>query len=179
VLAYRRALDLDPGLERARLNLAWVRAQQPSWAPARDDGGAIDTLLFWHRRMTTPQKHILAAIAYAALILLLIPIGARARPALRRRLSLIPAVMALAMWGSLAGERDTSGDAVVISDGVVLRAADNPGAPAVLAEPVPAGAEAIIIEERESWDRLALASGTTGWLPSGALTRVNRADRSE
>ena len=172
VLAYRRALELDPGLERARLNLAWVRGQQPSWAPARDDGGAVDTLLFWHRRMTTPQKHLLAAVAYAALILLLVPLGAR--PALRRRLSLVPAVLALAMWGSLAGERDTSGDAVVISDGVVLRAADNPGAPAVLAEPVPAGAEATVIEERESWDRLELASGTTGWLPSGALARVNR-----
>jgi hypothetical protein len=59
-----------------------------------------------------------------------------------------------------------------MSDGVVLRAADNPGAPPVLAEPVPAGAEATILEERDAWNRIALAGGAAGWLPSGALARL-------
>jgi tetratricopeptide (TPR) repeat protein len=38
VLAYRRALRLDPGLERAQVNLAWARDQQPTWAAASDEG---------------------------------------------------------------------------------------------------------------------------------------------
>jgi hypothetical protein len=176
VLAYRRALHADPGLERAGANLAWVRAQEPGWAAASDEGGAVDTLLFWHRRMTAPQKHVLAAAAYALVILLLVPLGARAR--LRRRIALVPALVVVSMLGSLAAERDVSRDAVVVSDGVVLRAADNPGAPAVLAEPVPAGAEAIVLEERESWDRIAFPGGATGWLPSGALARLDAGDGS-
>ncbi|HTE56685.1 MAG TPA: BatD family protein [Kofleriaceae bacterium] len=173
VLAYRRALRLDPGLERARVNLAWVRAQLPGWAAASDEGGAVDTLLFWHRRMTTPQKHLLAAAAYALLVLLLFPFGRARRARLRRGLAAVPALVALAMWGSLVAEPDLSGDAVVVSDGVVLRAADHPGAPAVLAEPVPAGAETTVIEERDAWDRVTLASGASGWLPAGALARVS------
>jgi hypothetical protein len=76
------------------------------------------------------------------------------------------------MWGSLAGQRDTSDDAVVVTDGVALRAADNPGAPAVIGEAVPAGAEATILERREAWDRVSLAGGATGWLPGGTLRRV-------
>ena len=172
VVAYRRALLLDPGLERAQVNLAWVRAQEPGWAAAREEGGALDSLLFWHRRMTAPAKHVLAAAAYALLVLLLVPLGPRRHARLRRGAALAPAVVALAMWGSLAGQADTSRDAVVLSDGVVLRAADNPGAPPVLAEPVPAGAEATILEERESWDRIGLAGGASGWLPAGAMTHL-------
>ena len=172
VLAYRRALQLDPALERAQVNLTWVRGQEPEWAAAREDGGALDSLLFWHRRMTGPAKHILAAAAYALLVLLLVPIGPRRHARLRRGAALAPGVVVLAMWGSLAGQRDLSGDAVVVSDGVVLRAADNPGAPAVISEPVPAGAEATILEQRESWNRIALPGGAAGWLPTGSLAHI-------
>jgi hypothetical protein len=174
VLAYRRALRVDPGLERARTNLGWVRGQLPGWAAASDDAGAVDSLLFWHRRMTTAQKHLLAAAAFAAVVLLLLPMGARRR--LRRGVAVVPAVVAIAMWGSLVAEPDVSSDAVVLSDGVVLRAADHPGAPAVLAEPVPAGAETTVLEERDAWDRVSLAGGATGWLPAGALARVAPGD---
>jgi hypothetical protein len=172
VLAYRRALQLDPALERAQVNLSWVRGQEPDWAAAREEGGALDSLLFWHRRMTGPAKHILAAAAYALLVLLLIPIGPRRHARLRRASALVPGAVVLAMWGSLAGHRDLSADAVVVSDGVVLRAADNPGAPAVISDPVPAGAEATILEQRESWNRIALPGGAAGWLPAGSLARI-------
>lgn len=174
VLAYRRALRVDPGLDRARTNLAWVRGQLPGWAAASDEGGAIDSLLFWHRRMTTAQKHLLAAASFAAVVLLLLPLGARRR--LRRGVAVVPAVVAIAMWGSLVAEPDVSSDAVVVADGVVLRAADHPGAPAVLAEPVPAGAETTVLEERDAWERVSLAGGATGWLPAGALARVEPRD---
>ena len=169
VLAYRRALQLDPALERAQVNLSWVRGQGQEWAAAREEGGALDSLLFWHRRMTGPAKHILAAAAYALLVLLLVPLGPPRHARLRRGAALVPGAVVLAMWGSLAGQHDLSRDAVVVSDGVVLRAADNPGAPAVISEPVPAGAEATILEQRESWNRISLPDGTAGWLPAGAL----------
>jgi len=119
--------------------------------------------------MTGPAKHILAAAAYALLVLLLVPLGPPRHARLRRGAALVPGAVVLAMWGSLAGQHDLSRDAVVVSDGVVLRAADNPGAPAVISEPVPAGAEATILEQRESWNRISLPDGTAGWLPAGAL----------
>jgi hypothetical protein len=62
-------------------------------------------------------------------------------------------------------------DAVVI-DSVTIRAADSAGAPAALAEPLPRGVEVTILERRQSWTRISLANGTSGWVPDGAVERV-------
>ncbi len=172
VLAWRRALRIDPAHERARSNLSWARKQSPTWLPRPAGRGAVDTLFFWHERTTRAQRHLTAAIAFAFAVLLWLPWRIRRRTLLRR-LSILPAALWLALVISLLVERDASRDAIVITDQVVLRSADGTGAPAALSTPLPAGAEVTIREERPSWTRIALADGTTGWLPSSAVTRVN------
>jgi hypothetical protein len=171
VLAWRRALRLDPAHERARSNLSWARKQSPTWLPRPAGRGAVDTLFFWHERTTRAQRHLIAAIAFAFAVLLWLPWRIRRRTLLRR-LSVLPAALWLALIVSLLVERDASRDAVVITDQVILRSADGTGAPAALSTPLPAGAEVTIREERPSWTRIALADGTTGWLPSSAVTRI-------
>jgi hypothetical protein len=76
-----------------------------------------------------------------------------------------------AMVGSLVLENRHADDAVVM-DAVVLRAADSAGAPAALAEPLPRGVEVTILERRDSWTRVSLPGGTSGWLPDGAVEPV-------
>ena len=169
-LAYRRALRLDANLPRARRNLAWTRANGPSWMPTASDKGALDSLFFWHHRMSTAQRHLTAAITFALMILLFAPWPRRQR--LLRRLALVPLLVCVAMVASLLLQRDISGDVVVISDGAILRAADSVGAAPAQANPVPAGAEATLTEERHQWARVELADGTHGWLPSAAVVRV-------
>jgi hypothetical protein len=75
------------------------------------------------------------------------------------------------MLVSLAVE-DRHGDDAVVMDGVVLRAADSAGAPAALPDPLPHGVEVTILEQRDGWTKVALANGTSGWLPQGAVERV-------
>jgi hypothetical protein len=70
-------------------------------------------------------------------------------------------------------ERGHDRDAIVM-DGVVMRAADSAGAPAALPQPLPRGAEVTIRERREAWTRIELPSGTSGWVPDGALAPVVR-----
>lgn len=172
VLGYRRALRLDPGLDRASRNLEFVRTQNPAWLPAPAGAGAVDTLFFWHSSMSPARRYLFGAIAFALAALLFAPWTDRRR-VLLRRLAIAPTVVWLALTGSALLRDDGRADAVVMQDAVVLRSADNGGAPAALASPLPSGAEVRIRARRDGWVNVALADGsTTGWLRDGAVTNV-------
>jgi len=166
-LAYKRALRLDPDLSRAKANMAWIRNRAETKTP--EAKSAIDTLFFWHRSLTVPQRHLGAAIAFAIAMLLLTPWGWRT--VLLRRLAVLPLVICAAMLVSVAMEPDRSNEAVVVRDAVTIRAADNPGAPAVAA-PLPAGAEATIVKTSTGWTKIKLADGTAGWVQTSTIKRV-------
>jgi hypothetical protein len=63
-------------------------------------------------------------------------------------------------------------DDAVVLDSVVASAAGSAGAPAALAQAVPRGAEVTIVERRGDWTRVRIASGTSGWLPTGSVERL-------
>jgi hypothetical protein len=168
-LAYRRALHYDRSLSRAERNLSWVRERAPSWIRVNNSSGAVGSLFFWHSMMSVPQRHIAGGIAFFFGILLLVPWR---RDRLRRWISIAPLAVFVAMLLSIAFERDASADGVVVASGITLKSADSAGAPPVLSSPVPAGAEATILETRGAWTQIELPDGQQGWLQSAAVDRV-------
>ena len=167
-LAYRRALALDADNTRARRNLAWLRSRQPElFRPADEANG--DSLFFFHSWPRTTRL-LVGAAAFAIAILLLVPWRGRRRRA-RTGLALLPAAIWIAMTVSLFVEDRHTGDAVVTDD-AVLRAADAMGAPPALSQPLPKGAEVTIVEHRDAWTKVRLATGTAGWVPAGAVEPV-------
>jgi hypothetical protein len=168
-LAYRRALAIDPGATRARRNLAWLRERAPrGMRPA--EGGAADTLFFFHRSWPRARKLVVGAAAFAIAVLLLVPWGG---PRRRRRalVAIAPAAVWLMMTISVLLAHGPGDDAVVVEAGV-LRAADSPNAPAATSAPVPAGVEVTVLERRGGWTDVTLPNGEAGWLPDGAVARV-------
>ncbi|HEX5061369.1 MAG TPA: BatD family protein [Kofleriaceae bacterium] len=169
-LAYRRALALDGGNARARRNLAWLRSKLPdTMRPA--EGSATDSLFFFHH-WPRSSRLLVGAVAFGIAILLLVPWAGRRRRALTG-ISVLPFAVWLAMLLSLVLE-DRHADDAIVMDGVVLRAADSAGAPAALTQPLPRGAEVRLVERRDTWTKIQLASGTTGWVPDGAVQRISR-----
>jgi hypothetical protein len=167
-LAYRRALAIDAGNTRAQRNLTWLRSRQSdSLRPA--GGGAADALFFFHQ-WPRGRRMLVGGLAFAAAVLLLVPWAGTRRRSLAG-LAILPAAIWLAMVVSLAIEDRHTNDAVVM-DSVVLRAADSAGAPAALAQPLPRGTEVTLLERRDTWARVRLASGTAGWVPDGSVTRI-------
>ena len=171
VLAYRRALRLAPGDARARANLAWLRDQQPVWLPRPSSAGAIDSLLFWRGRFTPTQLLLAGAVAFAGAVLLLAPWSPRQPRWLRSA-----AVPLLLAWGiatasALLAENHENA-LVVVADGTMLRTADSLGAAPAFANPLPAGTELARLEARQSWLRVSLADGTSGWLPAASAAAV-------
>ena len=171
VLAYRRALRLAPGDARARANLAWLRDQQPVWLPRPSSAGAIDSLLFWRGRFTPTQLLLAGAVAFAGAVLLLAPWSPRQPRWLRSA-----AVPLLLAWGIATASallaEDHENALVVVADGTVLRTADSLGAAPAFANPLPAGTELARLEARQSWLRVSLADGTSGWLPAASAAAV-------
>ena len=171
VLAWRRALAVDPGNERAVRNLAWVRDRGPIWLPRPAARGALDSLLFWRGRLSVAQRHWVGAGAFALAVALAIP-WSRRRARTLRRLAVVPFVVWVTATGSAVLSMDTSGAAVLLADGAVLRSADSVGAPPAFGNPLPSGTELAVLEERATWVRAALADGTQGWLPASGVARV-------
>jgi hypothetical protein len=171
-LAYRRALALDPSNARARHNLAWLRGRLPSHLQSTTSAGATDTLLFFHR-WPRARRLVIGAAAFAIAVLLIVPWRRPRRRAGLVALSLLMVGVWVAMLASLLLENRREDDAVVM-DAVVMRAADSAGAPPAFTEPLPRGLEITILERRDSWTRVALTTGATGWVPDGAVERVIR-----
>jgi tetratricopeptide (TPR) repeat protein len=167
-LAYRRALALDAENPRARHNLAWLRSRQSETVRPADDSSG-DTLFFFHE-WPRARRLLVGALAFAAAILLLVPWRGRRHRGLTG-LALLPAAIWIAMTVSLLVENRHPDDAVVIDD-AVLRAADSAGAPAALSQPLPRGAEVTIVERRDTWTKVRLSGGASGWIPSGAVERI-------
>ena len=168
-LAYRRALAIDGGNSRARRNLGWLRGRQSDLFRPATTTGATEALLFFHA-WPRARRLLVGAAAFAAAILLLVPWSGRRRRGLAAA-AVLPLAIWLAMLASVALEDRHERDAVVM-DAVVLRAADSAGAPAALTQPLPRGAEVAIVERRADWARIRIASGTEGWIPSGAVETV-------
>jgi hypothetical protein len=169
-LAYRRALAIDGGNARARRNLAFLRGRQGDLFRPTTSAGATEALLFFHA-WPRARRLLVGAAAFAAAVFLLAPWSGKRRRGLAAA-AVLPLAIWLAMLASVVLEDRHDRDAVVM-DAVVLRAADSAGAPAALTQPLPRGAEVAILERRADWARIRIASGTEGWIPSGAVQTVH------
>jgi tetratricopeptide (TPR) repeat protein len=169
VLAYRRALAIDPSNARAQRNLAWLRGRLPDALRPTTTAGAADALLFFHD-WPVSRQWLVGGLAFAAVVLLLVPWRGSRRRGLAM-LAILPGIVWVAMTTSALTD-DRHADDAVVTDSVVLRAADSAGAPAALPQALPRGTEVDVIEQRKPWTKVRVASGTAGWVPDGAVQSV-------
>lgn len=173
VLAYRRALLLDPTLERARQNLGQLRAQLPDWVPVPEEGGAFDTFFFWHHSVSHGAKAELAALMFFAFAALLAA-SLLLRAPLLRTASFAPLTAWVVLLASLALDptRSARDEAVVVAEEAIARSADSINAPSRFGEPLPAGTEVAIVEDRGGWLQIRLANGRSAWLTRSQIERL-------
>ena len=172
VLAWRRALHADPANERALRNLKWVRDRLPVWLPRPASAGALDSLMFWRDRLTAAQLLVIGGVGFALAVLLLVP-WRGAPQTWRRALAALAASVWLAATASALLAANGKDAAVVVLDGATLRSADSVGASPTYPNPLPAGTEVRVVEDRATWLRVALADGTQGWLSASGVARVD------
>lgn len=173
VLAYRRALRLDPDHPRARQNLAHVRSLLPPWVPRPERGGLLDTFFFWHRTLSRAERMLAAALLFGVGGMFL-AVSIRWRQPLLRNLAVLAGLGWLGLQGSLLIEARSGEEleAVVTAEEAVARAADSVLAPSPFGAPLPGGTELRILEQRAPWVRVRLANGSDAWLNRSSVTPV-------
>lgn len=173
VVAYRRALRLDPDHDRALQNLDYARSLLPEWVPRRERSPLFDSFFFWHRSLSRSERATGGAVLFA-LACALGGAAVRWRSPLARTSSIVLAAGWAALLVSLLlDSRARLADEVVLTaPETVVRSADSIHAPARFAHPLPAGTEARVVERREGWLRIRMASGRDGWVQGSSATRV-------
>jgi tetratricopeptide (TPR) repeat protein len=173
VLAYRRALLLDPDHARALQNLEHARSLLPAWVPHPEGGGVLDSFFFWHRTLSRNERQLSAALCFA-LAALLAALSIRSGSPTPRNMAVLPALAWCVLLASLALDPATqdSDAAVVTTDEVVARAADSAFAPRLFPAPLPGGVEVRVLERRAPWVRIRLANGRDVWITESSIDPV-------
>jgi hypothetical protein len=175
IMAFRQALLLDPNHRRAQQNLAHARTLLPAWI-ARPQQDFFDSFFSWHRSWSLAERAAAAAFCFL-LAALLIAVAVRWRVPLLRGMAVLPAALWLALLTSLAYDNWFPGNpaAVVMLDDTAVYAADSINAPASFAQPLLAGSEVEVLENRGDWVRIALADSRGGWVKRNSLGMLNTA----
>ena len=172
VLAYHRALRLSADATTARQNLTHVRSRLPSWVPRPETAAGAQTMLFY-RQINRETRSLLAAICFAGMATC-VALTVRRREGAWRGLAILMGVG----WGigiaSLVYDAASAEDnrAVLIADEVLARSADSSLAPLALPDPLPAGVEVDLLEQRNEWTRVRLFNGREIWVKSSSVERV-------
>lgn len=172
VLAYQRALRLDPDSATARQNLAHIRSLLPAWVPRPSASEGLEALFFYRRVPATVRAHFAAgSFVFAALCL---AISVRRREGAWRGLAIVGAFSWTLLLASIFfdGGSELASAAVVTTDETLARSADSRLAALALPEPLPAGAEVEILEDRAEWTRIRLHNGRDVWVLGSSVTRV-------
>ena len=174
ILAYRRALEIDPANSVAQTNLRIARQQLPQHLQPRRDASIWSTLFFWNDIFA--GKAATWAACCFAIAAILWAISIRFTKPLARNLAVVP----LILWGALllsafvSAERDKSAEAVLMEGDVTARTADSKNAPPQFSTPLVAGVEVRIIQNRLDWVQVVLPSGDKTWLPESSVEFISR-----
>ena len=142
VLAYRRALLIDPDHPRALQNLEHARSLLPSWVPHPEGDSVLDSFFFWHRTLSRDERNLAAAVCFA-LAAVLFALAVRSGSSTPRNIAILPTVAYIALQASVLIDpvSRAANAAVITVDEVAARAADSVFAPSLFSAPLPGGTE--------------------------------------
>ncbi|MBD3367734.1 MAG: tetratricopeptide repeat protein [Candidatus Eisenbacteria bacterium] len=175
VLAYERALRLDPGHRDALANLEFVRENLVDRQTAAVEGPLGETVERAYRSIDLETVAVLASLLYVlAAAAVVIGLVRGAFPPYLVRFAVVAAVLLVAA-ASFAFYRSSSDDrgrrAIIMVREVGVRT--GPGRDFVLEFRLHEGTRVVVRETRDDWSRIAI-TGTdlAGWLPADSVEGI-------
>ena len=175
IVSYRRAERLDPTNPIARAGLNAARKRVSVVVSPDAPKFAIDALFIWRKWV---PRSVVFGVGLLAWLGLWGTLGLRAMGFFRVPTGWIAASAAAAivtLGGQYAEQRTlyNGRNAVVTAPEIVGRNGPNPSAyGASFADPLVAGVECVLLENRDGWNRVRLNDGRTTWLPADALETI-------
>ncbi len=168
ILNYRRAQRLDPSDPNIDRNLAFARTRRYDKFEDAQQTQILRTLLFWHFDLTPVTRLTIftavSALFWSAMILRLhrrIPISTGITAGLGAGAALL---LGSILYDAAIGEKRRHG--VVVAPDAVARKGDGETYEPSFTDPLHAGAEVRLIEQRPGWRQVELPDGRRCWLPA-------------
>lgn len=166
ILNYRRALRLNPSDPNLNRNLAFARTRRYDKFEEAQETQVMRTLLFWHFDLAPVTRlavfTVVSALFWGAMLLRLyrrmaLPAGVTAGLALAAA-----CFLGSILYDAAIGEKQRYG--VVTAPDTIARQGDGETYEPSFADPLHAGAEVRLIEQRPDWRRVELPDGRRCWL---------------
>ena len=176
ILNYRKAERLNPSDSNVSQTLDFARTRRYDKFEDAQQTQVLRTLLFWHFDLPPSTRlgifTVLSLVFWGAMILRLlgrftIPGGALAG------LGIVAALfLGSIVYDAAVGEKQRHG--VVTAPDVVARMGDGETYEPSFTDPLHAGAEVRLLEQRPDWYQVELPDGRRCWLPSRDVELINQ-----
>jgi len=176
VLNYRRAELYTPNDPNLAKNLAYARSMRQDKIKIKDESKIVQTLFFFHYDIGTRTRLSLLGISY---VLFWVFAGVKIfskRPYTTWTLT-ISLLFSLLFGISLYVEHrqaNTRLEGVILDHEVIARQGDAESYQPSYEDPLHAGTEFILLEERDSWWQVELPDGRTCWIPAKSSELVRK-----
>ena len=174
ILNYRRAQRYIPNDPNLHQNLQYARARRVDSIEERQKTRVLKTLFFWHYDLSTRTRSIVFMTAFV-----LLWCCALARLFVRwpfaGRLRWILLVVSLLAGGSLTAEMmhyRMVRPGVIVAGEVLARKGDSETYEPSFKEPLHAGTEFVLVEDRGDWYHIELMDGRRCWTPAASVEMV-------
>ena len=172
IAAFRQALTLEPGNEKAAQNLSYARSLLPEWIRIENELSLVDSLFFWTEDVSLSRLSTIAAILFAAAVIMFC-VGWIGQQSLIRNLAVIPALCWLVVLGGVIGKslNEDTNNLIVIQEATLFSADSETSSPRI-SRPLPDGAEVETLQTRERWIEVRLPGNVSGWLLKSKSTEI-------
>jgi len=168
ILNYRRAARLDGGDINIQKNLAFARSQRIDKVNVQTEKRVLKTLFFWHYDFALKTRFFLTCLFFAALCVTLTVVVWYGRGPATSVVAIVAAILLVCFLTSVVVDshrRVYTAYGVITAAEVVARQGDGPNYPPSFKDPLHAGTEFELIEQRPGWLHIKLADGTDAWVP--------------
>lgn len=175
ILNYRRAEMLNGSDPQIHKNLAYARSKRVDQVEERVEKRVLSRLLFWHYDFNLSTRFMVSLVLFALLMTL-----AGIRILTSRIGGIIPTmiivgVVFVCFAGSTAADIFGIGhtqSGVILAKSVVARQGNGENYPESFSEPLHAGTEFEVLEERVHWAHIRLHNGDDAWIPLSSFELV-------
>jgi tetratricopeptide (TPR) repeat protein len=172
---YRRAERLDDSDLNVKKNLAFARGRRIDRVEVGTQTRVLETLFFWHYDLSLRTKLLLACLAFGAMCVAGTVLIWRGRGAAGLTALAVSGVLAAGLLASILIETHKQSAVrfgVITAAEIVARQGDGPNYPPSFKDPLHAGTEFELLEQRPGWFHIRLSDGTDTWIPDDAAEAV-------
>jgi tetratricopeptide (TPR) repeat protein len=168
ILNYRRAEELDNSNTDIKKNLAFARSMRVDKVELKPDKQVLQTLFFWHYDLSDKIKFLLACVSCGVFCLNLTFLIWFGKSPSAITAAVIAGLLLICFLSSVSIDAYNHANqefGVITATEVIARQGDGTNYPPSFKEPLHAGTEFTLLEQRPGWLHIKLVDNSDAWIP--------------